>query len=110
MNRRYQPFRGTKKAKAGGLHQAAPRLGAGPHQNRTKKYICRFRHTDRARRGPSEPKAKSYLYPSEDEKLLGCTRISLLNRVYYGFIAREGLRSSEARRLRILDVDLIRGM
>jgi integrase len=58
----------------------------------------------------SEPKAKSYIYPREDEKLLGCTQVPLLNRLYYGFLAREGLRASEARGMQIRDVDLRHGV
>lgn len=57
----------------------------------------------------SAAKARSYLYPTEDALLMRCTRVSLLARVYYGFLAREGLRASEARELQILDVDFERG-
>jgi integrase len=54
-------------------------------------------------------KAKSYLYPAEDEQLMRCTSVPLLTRLYYGFLAREGLRASEARELAVRDVDLERG-
>jgi integrase len=58
----------------------------------------------------SAPKAKSYLYPEEDAKLLAKTKVPLLNRLFYGFLAREGLRSSEARGLLVSDVDLRNGV
>ncbi len=54
-------------------------------------------------------KAKSYLYPDEDRKLLACTTIVLVRRVLYGFLAREGMRSGEAAALTWRDVDLDRG-
>ncbi|MFW6087882.1 MAG: tyrosine-type recombinase/integrase, partial [Myxococcota bacterium] len=54
-------------------------------------------------------KALSYLYPDEDRKLLGCTEVPLGHRVLYGFLAREGMRRSEAGRLTWADVDLERG-
>jgi integrase len=38
-----------------------------------------------------------------------CTAVPLLTRLYYGFLAREGLRASEARELCLRDVDLVRG-
>jgi len=55
-------------------------------------------------------KAKSYLYPSEDAQLMSCVRVPLLNRLFYGFLSREGMRATEARELRILDVDLSNGL
>lgn len=58
----------------------------------------------------SAQKAKSYLYPEEDAKLLAKTKVPLLNRLFYGFLAREGLRSSEARGLLVSDVDLRNGV
>ncbi|MEZ4308043.1 MAG: winged helix-turn-helix domain-containing protein [Polyangiaceae bacterium] len=57
--------------------------------------------------GPA--KAKSYLYPDEDRKLLACTVIVLVRRVLYGFLAREGMRASEAASLTWNDLDLDRG-
>jgi integrase len=58
----------------------------------------------------SPAKARSYVYPSEDRQLLACTKIPLLNRLFYGFLAREGLRASEARELLVSDLDLERGL
>lgn len=55
-------------------------------------------------------KAKSYLYPSEDAQLMTHAGVSLLNRLFYGVLAREGLRASEARELRVNDVDLENGV
>lgn len=58
----------------------------------------------------SPAKARSYLYPSEDRQLLARTKVPLLNRLFYGFLAREGLRASEARDLLVGDIDLERGL
>ena len=58
----------------------------------------------------SPAKARSYLYPSEDQQLLARTKVPLLNRLFYGFLAREGLRASEARDLLVSDIDLERGV
>jgi len=58
----------------------------------------------------SSSKAKSYLYPREDEQLLGKTTVPLLNRLFYGFLTREGLRATEARELLICDVDMDHGV
>lgn len=62
-------------------------------------------------------KAKATLYPSEERQLLGATEVPLVNRLVYGFLAREGCRVGEVlgdpRRdrpgLRWRDVDLVRG-
>jgi len=58
---------------------------------------------------PGKPKALTYLYPDEDRQLLGCTAVPLEHRVFYGFTAREGMRSSEVQRLTWADLDLERG-
>lgn len=55
------------------------------------------------------PKAFSSLYPAEDAKLLACTDVPLAHRVLWGFMAREGMRRSEAARLTWSSVDLERG-
>ena len=56
-------------------------------------------------------KALTYLYPDEEAKLLKCTdpKVPLLERLYFGFLAREGLRESEALALTWADIDLKRG-
>jgi len=59
------------------------------------------------KRGPA--KALGYLYPDEDRRLLGCERIPICFRIYYGFMAREGMRAAETERLTWADVDLERG-
>jgi integrase len=41
---------------------------------------------------------------------LARTKVPLLNRLFYGFLAREGLRASEARDLLVSDIDLERGV
>lgn len=54
--------------------------------------------------------ARVFLYPSEDAKLMRCADVPLCYRLLYGFLAREGLRSGEARALRWSDLDLERGV
>lgn len=51
-------------------------------------------------------KALSYLYPSEDAQLLACPDVPLLDRMFFGFLAREGMRVGEALGLDWRDVDL----
>jgi hypothetical protein len=53
-------------------------------------------------------RARAYLYPDEDAKLLACTEVPLVRRLLYGFLAREGCRPSEALRLQRPDLDLER--
>jgi integrase len=58
--------------------------------------------------GPA--KAKAYLYPDEERRLLALRAAPLAVRMLYGFLAREGMRSwSEAARLEWSDIDLERG-
>jgi hypothetical protein len=57
----------------------------------------------------SARKAFAYLYPDEDRRLLACANIPLAWRLW-GFLAREGMRLSEALGLAWTDVDLQRGM
>jgi integrase len=54
-------------------------------------------------------RARAYLYPDEDAKLLACTDVPLVRRLLYGFLAREGCRPSEALRFQRPDFDLERG-
>jgi len=60
---------------------------------------------------PPEPpkKAKAHLYPDEDAQLLGCRTIPLCDRILYGFLNREGMRSDEASGVEPHDLDLDRG-
>jgi len=60
---------------------------------------------------PSEGKARAFgfLYPDEDRQLLGCAVIPYDDRIFYGFVDRNGLRVSEAARLVWRDIDLVRG-
>lgn len=57
----------------------------------------------------ADEKAYTFLYPDEDRALLGCRSIPLHFRLLYGFMAREGMRRSEASDLAWADVDLERG-
>ena len=54
-------------------------------------------------------RAKSILFPEEDARLMACTDVPLLERLFYGLLAREGLRVSELLELRWRDVDLDHG-
>ncbi len=54
-------------------------------------------------------KAKAFLYPEEDEKLLGCAQVPLVRRLVYGILAREGMRASELASLKWRDLDLAVG-
>jgi len=57
-------------------------------------------------------KARAYLYPTEDAKLMACVGaaeqegVPLVYRLLYGFLAREGLRAGEAFGLTFADFDL----
>jgi integrase len=54
-------------------------------------------------------KAKGYLYPDEDARLLASPAVPLARRMFYGFLNREGCRASEAAKLTRHDFDLDRG-
>jgi len=56
-----------------------------------------------------KPPAYSYLYPPEDAKLMACETVPIQERLLFGFLAREGMRLSEALGLTWRDVDLERG-
>ena len=58
----------------------------------------------------SSDKAKSYLYPDEDAKLMACTAVPLLMRLCFGMLIREGFRVSELLGLTWSSVDLDRGL
>jgi integrase len=53
--------------------------------------------------------AYAFLYPDEDAQLLACKEVPVRMRLLYGFLAREGMRVSEALGLRWSDFDLTRG-
>lgn len=76
-------------------------------------YPCRYRADNPIPKGwlPSvrSTKAKECLYPEEDAKLLACTDVSLVRRLAYGFLSREGMRTDEMARLQWRDLDLARG-
>ena len=54
-------------------------------------------------------KAKTHLFPDEEAQLLACTAVPLPRRIAYAFLAREGMRKSEATRVAWSDIDLERG-
>jgi integrase len=58
----------------------------------------------RAKKGAG--KALADYRPDDDTRLLACTAVPLSYRLLWGFLAREGMRSSEAIQLRWGDVDL----
>ena len=51
-------------------------------------------------------KAKGWIYPSEDRKLLASPSVPLAWRVFYGFLDRQGTRAGEASGLDVGNVDL----
>ncbi|MFO0572260.1 MAG: tyrosine-type recombinase/integrase, partial [Polyangiaceae bacterium] len=55
-------------------------------------------------------KAKTYLYPDEDKALMACVEVPLQERLFYGLLAREGMRVSELLGLTWANVDLARGV
>ncbi len=61
------------------------------------------------------PKARSqktfsYVYPDEEAAVLKCTTVPLHYRLYFGILAREGMRASELRNLEWTNLDLERGV
>ena len=56
-----------------------------------------------------KPPAFSYLYPVEDAALLASDAVPVQERLLFGFLAREGMRLSEALGLTWRDIDLERG-
>ena len=64
---------------------------------------------DFCRRSASD-KAKTYLYPDEDARLMACADVPLVTRLCYGILIREGFRVSELLGLTWSDVDLDRGV
>ncbi|MGD0679038.1 MAG: tyrosine-type recombinase/integrase [Polyangiaceae bacterium] len=55
-------------------------------------------------------KAFTCLWPAEDADLLACQALPLVRRLFFGVIAREGMRREEAARLHWRDVDPGRGL
>ncbi|MAQ18805.1 MAG: DNA integration/recombination/inversion protein [Sandaracinus sp.] len=54
-------------------------------------------------------KALSFLYPQEDAQLMAATHIPLEQRIFWGVLAREGMRFGEATAMVWSDLDLLRG-
>ncbi len=63
----------------------------------------------KAPRGHKRHKAKTFLRPEHDTQLLRCADVPLCLRLMYGFLAREGMRISEAFALERSDLDLDAG-
>jgi integrase len=55
---------------------------------------------------PGKLKARTYLRPEEDRQLMACKEVELADRLLFGFLAREGMRTGEAVRLRWADLTL----
>jgi integrase len=55
-------------------------------------------------------KAFTFLYPEEDAALMQCAELPLRRRLFFGVLAREGMRREELGALLWGDVDLKRGM
>lgn len=83
-------------------------------------YPARLREVNPLPRGfmpkVKRTKAFSYLYPEEDSRLMACgptaakPGVELLDRLFFGFLAREGMREGEALALDWTDLDLRRGV
>lgn len=54
----------------------------------------------------NDAKAKTFLYPAEDEKLLACAEVPLVRRLFFGFADREGPRKSNIAALQWSDLEL----
>jgi integrase len=54
-------------------------------------------------------RAFQLIYPDEDAQLVSCRMVSLVHRLLWGFLCREGMRPEEAMRLVWDDLDLERG-
>ncbi len=54
-----------------------------------------------------ETRVNAFLQPADITILCGCQTISVHDRVFYGFLAHEGTRVSEARSLRWMDIQLM---
>jgi integrase len=59
---------------------------------------------------PDSNKAKTYLYPDEDAKLMACKAVPLETRLCFGLLIREGFRVSELLGLTWSNVDVDRGV
>jgi integrase len=55
-------------------------------------------------------RAKSFLYPAEESKLLACRDVAIERRFLFGLLGREGLRFGEATSLCWSDLDLDAGV
>jgi len=75
-------------------------------------YPCRYVGTNPLPKGftpkAGKPPAYSYLYPVEESALLGCKEVPLEYRILFGFLAREGCRTTEATSLTWRELDLER--
>jgi len=52
------------------------------------------------------PKARCYLYPDEDLRIMKCKKVPPVERLLLGLLNREGPRVAEAGQLQFLDLDL----
>lgn len=57
----------------------------------------------------SNDKAKTYVYPDEDLQLMRCKDVPLVERLFYGLLAREGPRVSEVVGVQLYEFDLDHG-
>jgi integrase len=56
-----------------------------------------------------QTRAFTHLYPDEDAALLACRTVPLVRRLFFGVLAREGMRRDELGGLRWRDLDVTRG-
>ncbi len=106
------------------LDEARRAIPRDLHPNTRRGYLVRLRSVFRIAAGPlrlitSVPEIDiprrvpsnlfGYLYPQEEALLIGCTRVPLVYRVLYGYLARNGCRITETLRLTWDHVDLETG-
>jgi integrase len=58
---------------------------------------------------PANDKAKTYVYPDEDATLMRCCDVPLVERLFFGLLAREGARVGEVRGVQLYELDLEHG-
>jgi len=69
--------------------------------------VIERRPNSAAAKPEEDTRVNAFLQPADVSIVCGCQSISVHDRVFYGFLAQEGTRVSEARSLRWMDVSLM---